>query len=108
MGGTQLRTGVGSAVLAAQPLAVEETGTGDILQREGFGYPYNRIAELLGLGVPNARQHVSRAQERLDANRHRQPVDSVAHRRLVQAFLAAAQSGDLGRLEAVPTADASE
>jgi RNA polymerase sigma factor (sigma-70 family) len=76
--------------------------------REGFGYPYSRIAELLGLGVANARQHVSRAQERLDANRHRQPVDSVAHRRLVQAFLAAAQSGDLGHLEAVLAADASE
>lgn len=76
--------------------------------REGFGYPYSRIAELLGLGVANARQHVSRAQERLDTNRHRRPVDSVAHRRLVQAFLVAAQSGDLGHLEAVLTADASE
>ncbi|MFE6617677.1 sigma-70 family RNA polymerase sigma factor [Streptomyces sp. NPDC057740] len=69
--------------------------------REGFGYPYDRIAELLGIGVANARQQVSRAQDRLTAHRVRRPVDAVAHRRLVQAFLAAARSGDLAPLEAV-------
>ncbi|MFI6007527.1 sigma factor-like helix-turn-helix DNA-binding protein [Streptomyces sp. NPDC051243] len=71
--------------------------------REGFGYPYSRISELLGLGAANTRQQVSRAQDRLDADRRGQPVDSAAHRRLVQAFLAAAQSGDLAPLEAVLT-----
>ncbi|MFJ8107673.1 sigma-70 family RNA polymerase sigma factor [Streptomyces sp. NPDC096132] len=74
--------------------------------REGFGYPYDRIAELLQLSVVNARQQVARAQERLSADRRRRPVDSVAHRRLVAAFLAAARSGDLGRLERVLSADA--
>ncbi|WP_254390689.1 sigma factor-like helix-turn-helix DNA-binding protein [Streptomyces sp. AC550_RSS872] len=69
--------------------------------REGFRYPYDRIAGLLGIGVANARQQVSRAQGRLTTNRGRQPVDAVAHRRLVQAFLAAAQSGDLAPLETV-------
>jgi RNA polymerase sigma-70 factor (ECF subfamily) len=69
--------------------------------REGFGYPYERIAGLLHLSVANARQQVTRAQRRLGAKRHRQPVDSISHRRLVQAFLAAAQGGDLGRLERV-------
>ncbi|MCF1593734.1 sigma-70 family RNA polymerase sigma factor [Streptomyces muensis] len=69
--------------------------------REGFGYPYGRIAELLGIGVANARQQVSRAQARLTAHRDRQPVDAVAHRRLVQAFLTAARSGDLAPLEGV-------
>jgi len=69
--------------------------------REGFGYPYERIAGLLHLSVVNARQQVARAQGRLGAKRHRQPVDSIGHRRLVQAFLAAAQGGDLDRLEQV-------
>lgn len=50
--------------------------------REGFGCPYDRIAGFLGIGVANARQQVSRAQDRLTANRRRQPVDAVAHRRL--------------------------
>ncbi|MFC8430096.1 sigma-70 family RNA polymerase sigma factor [Streptomyces sp. NPDC057253] len=73
--------------------------------REGFGYPYDRIAEILHLSVVNTRQQVARAQRRLtgDLNGdHRgQPVDSVAHRRLVQAFFSAAQTGDLGHLERV-------
>jgi RNA polymerase sigma factor (sigma-70 family) len=69
--------------------------------REGFGYPYERIGGLLHLSVVNARQQVARAQQRLGAKRHRQPVDSISHRRLVQAFLAAAQGGDLDRLEQV-------
>ena len=69
--------------------------------REGFGCPYDRIAGFLGIGVANARQQVSRAQDRLTANRRRQPVDAVAHRRLVQAFLTAARSGDLVPLETV-------
>ncbi|MET9352732.1 sigma-70 family RNA polymerase sigma factor [Streptomyces sp. NPDC006617] len=71
--------------------------------REGFGYPYARIAELLGISVVNARQQVSRAQDRLDADRRKRPVDSVEHRRLVQAFLGAARFGDLARLEDVLT-----
>ncbi|MET7860347.1 sigma-70 family RNA polymerase sigma factor [Streptomyces sp. NPDC005318] len=74
--------------------------------REGFGYPYDRIAELLSLSVVNARQQVARAQGRLATPRHRQPTDSIAHRRLVQAFFAAARSGDLARLEEVLCTDA--
>lgn len=67
--------------------------------REGFGCPYGRIAEILQLTVGNTRQQVARAQQRLAADRRSQPVDSVEHRRLVQAFLAAARSGDLAPLE---------
>ncbi|MBZ6254093.1 sigma-70 family RNA polymerase sigma factor [Streptomyces olivaceus] len=75
--------------------------------REGFGYPHDRIAELLHLNVVNARQQITRAQSRLAAHRSRQPVDSVAHRRLVQAFLGAAQFGDLTHLEEVLCADSA-
>ncbi|WP_202918519.1 sigma-70 family RNA polymerase sigma factor [Streptomyces cavernae] len=73
--------------------------------RQSFGYPYCRISEILRLSVANTRQQVTRAQQRLAANDHTQPVDSVAYRRLVQAFLAAARSGDLASLERVLTAD---
>lgn len=69
--------------------------------REGFGYPYGRISEVLRLSIANARQQVTRAQQRLATGHCRRPVDSVAHRRLVQAFLAAARSGDLAGLEQV-------
>jgi RNA polymerase sigma factor (sigma-70 family) len=74
--------------------------------REGFGYPYDRIAEILHLSVVNTRQQVARAQRRLTEDHRGQPVDSVAHRRLVQAFFSAAQTGDLGYLEGVLSADA--
>ena len=33
--------------------------------REGFEYPYRQIAETLRIGVPNARQLVKRARDRL-------------------------------------------
>ncbi|MFI8073801.1 sigma-70 family RNA polymerase sigma factor [Streptomyces sp. NPDC086033] len=74
--------------------------------REGFGCPYDRIAEILHLSVVNTRQQVARAQRRLNGDRRREQVDSVAHRRLVQAFFAAAQTGDLGHLERVLSTDA--
>ncbi|MEU3297555.1 sigma-70 family RNA polymerase sigma factor [Streptomyces longwoodensis] len=73
--------------------------------REGFGCSYDHIASLLQLSVVNARQQVFRAQKRLSSGRHRQEVDSVVHRRLVQAFLGAARTGDLAPLERVLLAD---
>ncbi|MEU6422863.1 sigma-70 family RNA polymerase sigma factor [Streptomyces spiralis] len=76
--------------------------------REGFGYPYDRIAGLLHLSVVNSRQQVTRAQQRLRAQRRRQSVDSVTHRRFVQAFLAAAQTGDMARLEQVLLGDVAQ
>ncbi|MEU5595928.1 sigma-70 family RNA polymerase sigma factor [Streptomyces sp. NPDC020298] len=74
--------------------------------REGFGYSYSRISAMLCLSVANTRQQVTRAQERLAGNRRRQPVDPAAHRRLVQAFFMAAESGDFAHLERALTADA--
>jgi len=73
--------------------------------REGFGYSYDRIASLLGLSVVNSRQQVARAQRRIGSGRRRREVDSVMHRRLVQAFLRAARAGDLDHLETVLLVD---
>ncbi len=72
--------------------------------RKAFDYPYRRISQLLHLEADHTRQLVRRAGERIAAG-HRRPVDTAAHRRLVRAFLAAAQTGDLAGLEELLAAD---
>jgi hypothetical protein len=74
------------------------------LLRKAFDYPYRRISEVLHLEADHTRQLVRRADERIAAERCR-PVDAAAHRRLVRAFLAAAQTGDLAGLEQLLAAD---
>ncbi|WAU81354.1 RNA polymerase sigma-70 factor [Streptomyces sp. Qhu-G9] len=66
--------------------------------REAFDYPYEQIAAIVETGLANARQLVSRARRRLAAER-REPVDAGEHRRLFEAFLSAARTGDLAALE---------
>lgn len=73
--------------------------------REAFDYPYRRIAEILEVTEPNARQLVTRARTHL-AEHRRTPADPAAHRRLLDAFLAAARDGDVRGLESVLSADA--
>jgi RNA polymerase sigma-70 factor, ECF subfamily len=72
--------------------------------REGFDYPYRRIAELLELSEANARQLLVRARARLGCKRRR-PVPRDEHRRLFAAFSAASQTGDLARLEQLLAGD---
>ncbi|WP_271218810.1 sigma-70 family RNA polymerase sigma factor [Streptosporangium carneum] len=68
------------------------------LLRMAFDYPYRQISEILHLSEDHARQLVRRARGHLATERCR-PVSTTAHRRLVQTFLAAAQTGDLAELE---------
>ncbi|MBX9393678.1 RNA polymerase sigma factor SigJ [Streptomyces sp. TRM72054] len=72
--------------------------------REAFDYAYAEIASILLLSQANTRQIVSRARKRLSAER-REPVDTAQHRRLLEAFVAAAQHGDVAALENVLSAD---
>ncbi|MER5183697.1 RNA polymerase sigma-70 factor [Streptomyces sp. NPDC002896] len=72
--------------------------------REAFDYAYKQIADILETSEANTRQLVSRARKHLSAER-REPVSSTAHRRLLEVFLAAAQTGNLSVLEDVLTAD---
>ncbi|WP_031517435.1 RNA polymerase sigma-70 factor [Streptomyces sp. NRRL F-5123] len=72
--------------------------------REAFDYPYRRIAEILETSEPNTRQLVTRARRHLAAER-RGPVSRTEHRRMLEAFLAAAQTGDLSVLEELLTED---
>jgi RNA polymerase sigma factor (sigma-70 family) len=72
--------------------------------REAFDYPYRQIAELLALSEENARQVVLRARRRL-AGEHRRQVRIAEQRRLLDAFVAAAQTGDIATLEHLLVAD---
>jgi RNA polymerase sigma-70 factor (ECF subfamily) len=66
--------------------------------REAFDYPHRRIAKALGLTEANARQLVTRARRRV-ARERRRAVGADEHRRLVEGFVGAAQSGALTALE---------
>jgi len=66
--------------------------------REAFDYPYSQIAEIVQSTEPAARKLVSRARQHLAAERRR-PAPAPEHKRLLSAFLTAAQSGDVVGLE---------
>jgi RNA polymerase sigma-70 factor, ECF subfamily len=70
------------------------------LLREAFAYPYARIASVLQVTEVNARQIVSRAGRHVARGRAGS-VSPAAHRRLLQAFVGAAERGDVDGLEAL-------
>jgi len=72
--------------------------------REAFDYPYPLIAEIVQSSEPATRKLVSRARRHLTAERRR-PAPAPEHRRLLSAFLTAAQSGDVASLEKLFAAD---
>jgi RNA polymerase sigma-70 factor, ECF subfamily len=68
--------------------------------REAFEYPYAQIADILQLNEAGVRQLVSRARKHLTEER-RAAVSSSDQRRLLEAFVAAAQTGEITTLEAL-------
>ena len=72
--------------------------------REAFNYPYRQIADILRLGEANLRQLVTRARKHI-ADRPRASVSSAEQRRLLDAFIAAAQQGDCAALEELFASD---
>ena len=72
--------------------------------REALEYPYERIAEIVQTSVVSARQLVSRARRHL-AGERRTPAPRAEQRRLLEAFLGAAQRGDVTTLETLFAAD---
>lgn len=98
----------GEALELAVLLLLEKLGPTEraaYILREAFDYPYAEIADILGLNTANTRQIVSRARKRLSAER-REPVDPAEHRRLLEAFVAAARAGEVAALEDLLAADA--
>jgi RNA polymerase sigma-70 factor (ECF subfamily) len=68
--------------------------------REAFDYPYRQIADILQTEEANVRQLVSRARKHI-ADGRRMSVSSNEQRRFLEAFIGAAQKGDLPGLEAL-------
>ncbi|MCE7003767.1 RNA polymerase sigma factor SigJ [Kibdelosporangium philippinense] len=66
--------------------------------REAFDYPYSLIAQIVRTSEVSARQLVSRARKHLQTKR-RTPSSAADQRRLLTAFVAAAQAGDVAALE---------
>jgi RNA polymerase sigma-70 factor (ECF subfamily) len=66
--------------------------------REAFDYPYGQIAEILQLTEPNVRQLITRARKHISSER-RAPATAAEQRRLLTAFIAAAQEGNVVALE---------
>lgn len=66
--------------------------------REAFELPYERIAEIVGVSVVNARQMHHRASARLGRERGRFRPSAREHAELLERFMAAAEDGDLEAL----------
>ncbi|MGN7799007.1 RNA polymerase sigma-70 factor [Leifsonia sp. 22587] len=73
--------------------------------REAFDYPYGQIAEIIQGTEASARQLVSRARKHLAEQRHVREAGRQEQRRMLEAFLDAAKSGDIAELERIFTAD---
>jgi RNA polymerase sigma-70 factor (ECF subfamily) len=66
--------------------------------REAFDYAYRDIANVLRLAEANARQVVTRARQHIASGRSTAP-STTDQQRLLEAFIEAAQGGDIGSLE---------
>jgi RNA polymerase sigma-70 factor (ECF subfamily) len=66
--------------------------------REAFDYSYDQIASILQMEEANVRQLVSRARKHIVDGR-RKSVSSSEQRRLLEAFVTAAQKGDMAALQ---------
>ncbi len=72
--------------------------------REAFDYAYDQIAEIIGTSSAAVRQLVSRARRHIADGRRSRP-DKTGQRALLEAFMAAARSGDMAELERLFAAD---
>lgn len=85
-------------------LAPEERAA--FLLRQVFDYDYDEIAGMLGKSQAAVRQTVHRAAERVRQERPRFAVSRDDHRRLLQRFVQAAQSGQRASIRALLAEDA--
>ncbi|WP_263359283.1 RNA polymerase sigma-70 factor [Acidicapsa ligni] len=72
--------------------------------REAFDYSYRQIADILQMEEANTRQLVSRARKHI-ADERRAPSSLEEQRRLLEAFIDAAQKGDMAALEGLFSED---
>ncbi|MFE4975880.1 sigma-70 family RNA polymerase sigma factor [Kitasatospora sp. NPDC056651] len=72
---------------------------------DGFAVPFDRIAPIVGRTPAAAKKLASRARQRVRGTAALPPEPLAGHRRVVEAFLAAARGGDLAALLAVLAPD---
>ncbi len=94
------RTEVGLALLVVLEKLTPEQRVAVVLH-DAFGVPFDEIADVLNTTVDAARQHASRGRRAVAADGARHNAGLAEQRRVLQAFLAAASSGDLHALAAV-------
>src|SRR6266852_1846012 len=85
-----------AVLLLLEKLSPTERAT--YVLREAFDYSYDQIASILQMEEANVRQLVSRARKHI-ADGRRTSVSSNEQRRFLEAFIAAAQKGDMAALE---------
>jgi RNA polymerase sigma-70 factor (ECF subfamily) len=95
-----LANGIGLALLVVLEALAPAERVAFVLH-DVFGMPFEEIAPIVERTPDAARQLASRARRRVQARNATPDVDMAVQRRVVDAFCAAAQSGDFQRLVAV-------
>jgi RNA polymerase sigma-70 factor (TIGR02957 family) len=86
-------------LLVLESLTPEERAA--FLLHDAFDYPYSEIAPIIGKNEDNARQLASRARRHVGEHRPRFQTTREHHEELARRFFVAADTGDLGELEAL-------
>jgi RNA polymerase sigma-70 factor (ECF subfamily) len=72
-----------------------------VVLHDAFAVPFDEVAAVLNTSVSAARQHASRGRRAVAEGQARHTADLIEQRKVLEAFLAAAASGDLRALAAV-------
>jgi RNA polymerase sigma-70 factor (ECF subfamily) len=72
-----------------------------VVLHDAFGVPFDEVATVLNTSVSAARQHASRGRRAVAEGQARHTADLPEQRKVLDAFLSAAASGDLQALAAV-------
>jgi RNA polymerase sigma-70 factor (ECF subfamily) len=76
-----------------------------VVLHDAFAVPFEEVATVLNTTVAAARQHASRGRRAIASGEARHNADRAEQQRVLNAFLAAAASGDLQALAAVLAPD---
>lgn len=100
----EARADIGGQVSLAFLSLLERLGPEEraaFLLKEIFDYDYAQVAQLIGHTEANCRQMVHRARQRLQTERPRFEVAPEKHRRVLERFMRAAETGDQGAIMAL-------
>lgn len=100
----ELSEEVGLALLVVLEKLTPEQRVAVVLH-DAFAVPFEDIATVLNSTTAATRQHASRGRRAIAAGQARHNADRAEQRRVLEAFLAAASSGDLQALAAVLAPD---